>query len=171
MKIIIIHRTASINVPNNDDLKHYHYLYSRDKIINGFSKPEDNINCYDGVYAAHTGGLNTNSIGVALCGMLDFVYKTKKTDYPISKGTCELMFKHVALLAKNYDIPVDGEYVMTHYEVGQKVKENKIKRTPLTSQNLGKIDIIYLHAYPDIEIDKMGDFIRSKIKWYYEKSL
>lgn len=169
MKKIIIHWTAGQNQPNVDDLEHYHYLYSDGLVISGEYKPEDNINCSDGKYAAHTGGLNTNAIGVALCGMLNFDYSTKKADYKISKETCESMFKHVAQLAKKYGIQINDDNIMTHYEVGQKVKENKIKRTPLTSANLGKIDIIYLHAFTDVAVQQMGNFIRDKILWYYRK--
>lgn len=169
MKRIHIHWTAAQSTPNSEDLKHYHYLYTCGAVITGNHKPEDNINCNDGNYAAHTGGLNTNAIGVAFCGMMGFDYKTKKTPYPLDLKTCERGFKHIAELAKKYNIPIDIEHIMTHYEIGQAVKENKIKRTPLTAANIGKIDIIYLHPYNNITPDKMGNFIRQKIQWYYNR--
>lgn len=68
MKRIIIHWTAGTGSPNSVDKHHYHYLIdSQGKIHNGIFTPEDNLNCYDGRYAAHTGGGNTASIGVAMC--------------------------------------------------------------------------------------------------------
>lgn len=50
---------------------------------------------------------------------------------------------------------------MTHYEFG--------KANPKTSSN-GKIDITFLHPFPEIKEDEMGDFIRNKIRWYYKKN-
>ena len=49
---------------------------------------------------------------------------------------------------------------MTHYEFGRK--------NPKTS-SAGKIDIVYLPAYPNILQEELGDFIRNKIKWYFSK--
>ena len=57
MKRIIIHWTAGFGSPNFVDKKHYHYLIdSSGGVHNGDFKPEDNENCNDGKYAAHTGG-------------------------------------------------------------------------------------------------------------------
>lgn len=181
MKRIIIHWTAGKNVPNSDDFSHYHYLYGEDTVIAGKYKPEDNINCKDGAYAAHTGGLNTDSIGVAFCGMMNFSMKTGKdkngkiytiinpSKYPILKQACEVGFKHIAKLAKKYNIPIDEDHVLTHFEVGKKVLMEKIERNQLTAANIGKIDICYLDGYPQVDSSRMGSFIRQKIRWYYDK--
>jgi len=169
MKRIIIHWNAGQNTPNADDFEHYHFMYGNGLIVVGKYKPEDNLNTNDGKYAAHTGGYNTNSIGVAFCGMLGFNSQTKKTPYPIQKQDFENGCKHIAELAKKYNIQITSDLILTHYEVGQSVKQNKIKRTPLTSANLGKIDIIYLPFYPNVSAEKMGNFIRDKIQWYYDK--
>ena len=69
-------------------------------------------------------------------------------------------FKLVAELCKKYNIPVTPKTVLTHYEFGQ--------ANPKTS-SYGKIDIIYLHAYPQIQKEAMGDFIRNKVIWYLSK--
>ena len=157
MKRIIIHWTAGVNKPNATDLHHYHYLIdSEGKIYNGNFKPEDNENCQDGRYAQHTGGGNTGSIGVSLCGMCGFRSSHDVGKYPLTKKQIEAMFKLCADLCKKYNISIDN--VMTHYEFG--------KSHPQTS-SAGKIDIIYLPPYPNITTDKIGDFIRGKIKWYY----
>lgn len=166
MKRIIIHWNAGQNTPNADDFIHYHFMYGNGKITAGKYKPEDNENTRDGNYAAHTGGLNTGSLGLALCGNLNFNSQTHATPYPLQKQDFENMCKDAAKFAKKWNIPIKLGSVMTHYEVGQLVKENNIKRTPLTSANLGKIDIIYLPFYPDVTPEKMGDFIREKIEWY-----
>lgn len=162
MKKIIIHWTAGTNQPCNTDYEHYHYLINKDGIIcKGKYEVRDNENCNDGKYAQHCGGGNTGAIGVSMCGM--YVPKNvniKDTKYPLTKKQCEATFKLVAELCKKYNISISPQTVMTHYEFGQK--------NPKTS-SYGKIDIIFLHAYPNVKQLEMGDFIRNKIRWYYEK--
>ncbi|MBO6271615.1 N-acetylmuramoyl-L-alanine amidase [bacterium] len=161
MKRIILHWTAGVGSPNSVDLKHYHYLVdNKGNVHCGIYKPEDNLNCYDGRYAAHTGGGNTSSIGVALCGMCGFSGVNNVGKYPLTRVQCERMFMLVAELAKKYNIPVTATNIMTHYEFGLK--------NPKTS-SAGKIDIIYLPPFPGIAKDKVGDFIRSKVRWYLGK--
>lgn len=160
MKRIIIHWTAGTYTPNAQDREHYHYLVdSKGGVHSGNYKPEDNKNCSDGKYAAHTGGGNTDSIGVAFCGMCGFVTSNpiKSTQFPLTKQQCEAGFKYIAQLAKKYNISVTPQTVMTHYEFGIK--------NPKTS-SAGKIDIVYLPPYPEVSKDKIGNFIRSKVRWY-----
>ena len=158
MKRIIIHWTAGANKPNATDLQHYHFLVdSEGKVYNGKYKPEDNENCTDGRYAQHTGGGNTGSIGVSMCGMCGFRSSADVGKYPLTKKQCEATFKLCAQLSKAYNIPITTQTVMTHYEFG--------KAHPQTS-SAGKIDIIYLPPYKEQTTDKIGDFIRNKIRWY-----
>lgn len=162
MKRIIIHWTGSTYQPNSVDYEHYHYLITGDGLtINGKYKPEDNENCYDGKYAAHTGGGNTGSIGIALCGMYKFVLGvTNSTKYPLKLVQCEAAWKKIAEISKKYNIPITKENIMTHYEFG---------KTHPNTESYGKIDIMYLHPYPLVPTSNIGDFIRNKIKWYYER--
>lgn len=157
---IIIHWTAGQNQPNNIDYQHYHFLINGNGLkVEGKHKPEDNENCQDGNYAQHTGGGNTGAIGVALCGMLGYVSARNVGKYPLKKTQCEAAFKAIAELCKKYKIPVTKETVMTHYEFG--------KSHPKTT-SAGKIDITWL-PYPNLTPDKVGDFIRNKIRWYYQR--
>ena len=159
MKRIIIHWTAGNYSVNTDILNSYHYVINNiGKIIPCNHRPEDNEDCTDGNYAPHTGGGNTGSIGVAMCGMyVDENTNIKYTKYPLTKIQCETTFQLVAELAKKYNIEITPETVLTHYEFG--------KKHPQTS-SAGKIDIIYLTAYPHVEACDVGDFIRTKVKWY-----
>lgn len=161
MKRLILHWTGGTNQPCNTDYEHYHYLVNGDGVVVcGKYKPEDNLNCSDGKYAQHTGGGNTGSIGVAMCGMYGFKGVNNIGKYPLMKKQCEGTFKLCAEICSKYNIPITKNTVMTHYEFG--------KSHPKTS-SAGKIDIIYLPPYPEQSTDKIGDFIRNKVRWYYSQ--
>ena len=161
MKKIILHWTAGNHTPNKIDLEHYHFLIDGNgKCHTGKFKPKDNLNCYDGKYAQHTGGGNTNSIGIAMCGMMDYLSPQKIGSYPISKNQFEAFCKKIAEIAHQYKIPILKNTIMTHYEFGLNYPK---------STSYGKIDITFLPPYPDVSACDIGDFIRTKIKWYFTK--
>lgn len=161
MKRIIIHWSAGTYMPNSVDLEHYHFLVDdKGKVYNGKYKPEDNLNCNDGRYAAHTGGGNTGSIGIALCAMLGYKDIKNVGKYLIKPVQIEALYQKCAELCRQYNIPITSDTVMTHYEFGLK--------NPNTSSK-GKIDIVYLPTNPSLTCAQVGDFIRGKIKWYYGK--
>ena len=161
MKRIIIHWTAGGAVPNSHEKACYHYLVDNfGKIHYGKFKPEANENCLDGEYAAHTGGGNTGSIGVSLCGMMGFKNKHEIGNYPITKIQFESAMQLCAQLSKKFNIPINKTSVLTHYEFG--------KSHPNTT-SAGKIDLIFLPPYSWVEQDEVGNFIRTKIKWYLQK--
>ncbi len=161
MKRIIIHWSAGGYYPTDYEKEHYHFLVDKDGTVhNGKFKPEDNEICRVGKYAAHTGGGNTGSIGVAICAMAGFKSKTSAGDYPIQKKQFERTMELCAKLSKKYNISITPQTVMTHYEFG--------KKNPKTT-SAGKIDIIYIPPYPWVAQDEAGSFIRSKIKWYRQK--
>lgn len=163
MKRIIIHWSAGVYYPTEFEKEHYHFLVDKDgNVHNGKFKPEDNEFCKVGKYAAHTGGGNTGSIGVALCAMAGFKNKNSVGNYPILKKQFESAMEFCAKLCRKYKIDVTPQTVMTHYEFG-------VKNPKTTSA--GKIDIIYLPPYPWVAQVEIGSFIRSKIKWYMVKGV
>lgn len=161
MDRIILHWTAGTYKPNSTEKSHYHFLIDGKGLIHlGVFKPEDNKDCLDGAYAAHTGGGNTGSIGVALCGMAELASSKKDGKYPLTRIQCENAFKFVAELCDKYNIPVTAKTVLTHMEFG-------IAHPRTTSY--GKIDLCYLPPYPYMLRDSVGNFIRNKVKWYLEQ--
>lgn len=159
MNKIVLHWTAGAYKPNATDLEHYHFLIDGEgKKHEGKYRPEDNENCQDGKYAAHTGGGNTGAIGVSMCAMAGFVSPANCGKYPITPVQLEACFKLCAELSKKYNIPVKN--IMTHYEFGL--------NHPKTS-SAGKIDITHIPPYPWVKKEDVGSFIRSKIKWYLQK--
>ena len=163
MKRIIIHWTAGKYYPTQYEKQFYHFLIDKDgKVFEGICVPEDNLDCTDGKYAAHTGGGNTASIGVSMCGMSGFYSRVNAGKYLITKVQFESCMNLCARLSLKYGIPVTKSSVMTHYEFG--------KANPKTS-SFGKIDIVYLPCYPHVAKDDVGNFIRTKIRWYKDKNL
>lgn len=161
MKRIVIHWTAGATVPNSHDKNCYHFLVDGfGKIYNGNFKPIANEVCRTGMYAPHTGGGNTGSIGIAICGMLGFKNKNSIGNYPITKIQFESAMQLCAKVAKEYNIPITRTTVLTHYEFG--------KSHPKTSSS-GKIDIVFLPPYSWVEQNDIGDFIRTKIRWYLQR--
>lgn len=161
MKKIIIHWTAGTYTPNEHEKKCYHFLVDKDgKIHAGFYPPEANLVCKKGKYAMHTGGGNTNAIGVSMCAMAGFVSSKNTGKYPITPKQFEACMKLCADLSKKYNIEITPQTVQTHYEFGL---------THPNTTSAGKIDIIYLPPYPWVSKQDIGSFIRSKIKWYRQK--
>jgi len=162
MKRIIIHWTAGYAVPTTHEKECYHFLIDTlGKTHLGKFKPEANLICRTGLYAQHTGGGNTGSIGVSMCAMAGFKDSRNIGKCPITKVQFEATMKLCATLAKKYNIEITPENIMTHYEFG--------KDHPDTTSH-GKIDIIFLPPFSWIGKDDVGAFIRSKIRWYAENS-
>jgi len=92
--------------------------------------------------------------------MAYFKSKNDVGRFPITRIQFETAMQLCAKLSKQYNIPIKSESILTHYEFGLS--------HPDTS-SVGKIDIVYLPPFPNIKKQVIGDFIRSKIKWYFEK--
>ena len=120
------------------------------KIVNGVHKPQDNLNCKDGNYAAHCGGANTGNIGVAISAMYS-------KDYPIKRKQVEAACKLAAELCNKYGIRITNKTVLTHAEVGKMLPH---------STSAGKIDINNLPCVAVYGVDNVGNWIRNKIQWY-----
>lgn len=119
----------------------------------GNHKPEDNLDCKDGNYAKHTGGRNTNNIGIAICGMYS-------KDYPIKRKQVESACKLAAELCNKYGIRITNKTVLTHAEVGKMLPH---------STSAGKIDIINLPCMAVYGMGNVGNILRNKVQWYRSK--
>ena len=151
---ITFHHTGGTYTPNQTDLNAYHFLIDGDgKIHKGKYKPEDNINCQDGVYARHCGGCNTGNIGIAVCAMYS-------TDYPIKRKQVEAACKLAAELCEKYGIRITNKTVLTHAEVGKMLPH---------STSAGKIDIINLPCMAVYGMENVGNVLRNKCQWYRQR--
>lgn len=152
MKRIIIHHTAGAYKPNITDLKAYHFLVDNlGTVHSGVYKPEDNENCKDGKYAAHTYLGNTGSIGVSACCNYGFNLKHKQSLYPFTLKQFNTICKLCVYLSYKYDIKISNIY--THYGFD---KSKGIHQ--------GKIDITYLPWKPDLNPDEVQNYFRQEIR-------
>src|SRR5574344_1885374 len=107
MKRIILHWTAGGAVPTSYEKEFYHYLVdSIGKVHIGKFKPEANEKCISRMYAAHTGGGNTGSIGVSMWGTAGFKNKFAVGNYPITRVQFEKTMELCAELARKYGIKI-----------------------------------------------------------------
>lgn len=168
---LFLHWDAGVGTVNPTNKEHYHFMVDKNAVIyQGNHTIEDNDNCKDGDYAQHTAGMNSNNIGFSFLGMYGFqTIHWLKAQYPINKRQLEAGLKYCAILCKKYNISIDDDYIMTHYEVSEKVKNNIIPKNNLTDDNIGKVDFIYLPCYPKLKPNEIGYFLRDKIKWYMDK--
>lgn len=110
---------------------------------------------------ASTGGMNSITYNISCAG--------GDVKAPLTKKQCESFFKECAIALKKYGLTVDKFY--THAEIGEMCKDRSIRKLlPFNKylwQNMGKIDLTRLPY--DLKGESPGDFIRKKIKWYYER--
>ena len=110
---------------------------------------------------ASTGGMNSITYNISCAG--------GDIKAPLTKKQCERFFKECALALKKYGLTVDKFY--THAEIGEMCKDRSIRKLlPFNKylwQNEGKIDLTRLPY--DLNGESHGNFIRQKIKWYYDK--
>lgn len=117
---IVTHWTAGAYGASTVDREHYHYLLEgpEGRIVRGDHTPADNDRTGDGDYAAHTKGLNTKSIGIAVCCMAGATESPFQPGrFPLTSAQWEAMAQAVADLCERYGIPCDPRHVLGHGEV------------------------------------------------------
>ena len=158
MKRIIIHWTGGTHTASNTDKNHYHYIIRGDgSIVKGIFGPEDNISTAT-PYAAHTRGMNTGSIGVALAAMhgaTDRPFNAGK--YPITAKQVDALVDLISRLCAQYDIAVTPQTVLTHAEV----------EGTLGAKQRGKWDVTWLPGMDQAgHPSAVGDLLRLKVQTY-----
>jgi len=161
VKRIVMHWTAGGHKANATDKRHYHFIVEGDgTIVPGNHPPEANEVIRDpmngSTYAAHTRGLNTGSIGVAVAAMAG------ATEAPFNAGRAPITEKQlaafcglVARLAKQYGIPVTERTILTHAEV----------QPVLGIRQTGKWDITWLPGMARAgDPLAIGDGLRDRVR-------
>lgn len=116
---VICHWTAGAGWPSEEDRASYHLLCDCvGKIHRGDHPITDNLNTADDDYAAHTRGLNTGSIGLALCGMAGASQSPfAPGKYPLRKAQWNNALIAAADLCRRYRITPDERGLLMHCEV------------------------------------------------------
>ena len=117
---VILHWTAGGPLPSDLDREHYHLLLDRKgtKLWRGEHTIADNDSTADDDYAAHTRGMNTGSIGIALCGMAGAVqHPFRPGPYPITKAQWNAALIAIADLCRRYGIAPTPQTCLMHCEV------------------------------------------------------
>lgn len=167
---ITYHWTGGAYWYNTEIHKAYHFIIDQYGLIfSGKYKIEDNKSkplplILRSNYAHHTGGENSDNIGIAFMGMAGFVEPCNSGEYPLTEKQCEVGWELGAKLALKYSIPIRSEWIATHYERGASHKRRGRK-----TESIGKIDIIHLPYKPELKKEEIGDYIRNKVRWYREK--
>lgn len=110
---------------------------------------------------ASTAGMNSITYNISCCGGMQST--------PLKVKQCEAFFKACAEKLHQFNLTIDKFY--THAEIGQMAKDKTITKllpwNSYLSKNIGKIDLTKLPY--DLKGQSTGDFIRGKVRWYYEK--
>jgi len=156
VKHIVIHWTAGGHTANSKDKASYHFLVEGDgKVVRGDHSVTDNIVTGDNKYAAHTLGLNTNTIGVSMCSMAGA--KESPLDYgsaPFTEVQWNTLAKVVAQLCERYNVKLTNKTVLSHAEV----------QGTLGVKQKNKWDITVIPFIPTVKgATAVGNLFRQKV--------
>jgi hypothetical protein len=157
LKRVIAHWAVTKYKADTISKQHYHKIYEGDGTeVNGIFRPEANIVCVNGRYAAHTRGCNTGSVGVSCAAMFGAMSVDKPGSYPITEKQFDAMCAGIARLCAKYGIAVTPKTVLSHAEV----------ETTLGIKQRGKWDIAVL-PFAGLKTAKTcGDEMRRRVSGY-----
>ena len=156
MKRVILHWSAGGHKANATDKKHYHVIIEGDgKVVRGDHTISDNESTAT-PYAAHTRGLNTGSIGIAVAAMRGAKERPFSAGpSPITSVQVNALVDQTASLCRQHGIPVTRQTVLTHAEV---------ERT-LGVKQRNKWDIMWLPGMTSTgDAIEIGDKLRDRIQ-------
>jgi hypothetical protein len=156
---IVLHWTAGAHRPNAIDLEHYHYLVTGDgEIVLGRHGVAANMRQLQrgDAYAAHTGGLNSYSVGVSFCAMWGAKPGGPFGPAPLLEDQVTAGLRFVGQLCAAWRLnPTDPEHLHTHTEAWTL---HRVRG----SRNHEKWDITVLPYLPEVPADRVGDLLRAE---------
>ena len=155
MKRIVWHWTGGTYSASIYEKRRYHFLIEGDgKVIEG-APPEANKAPLGKDYVRHTGGLNTDSIGIALCAMGGAQEAPFDAGmYPPTRDQLAALVDLSADLCETYGIKVSRHTTLCHSEV-----------RPYFGRGRYKWDINLLPGMKrPVEPTEAGDAIRSRVR-------
>lgn len=152
---VILHWTGGGPRASSIDREHYHFLVEQDgTIVRGRHSIADNDTARDGRYARHTLGLNTGSVGLAVCGMLDARERPfHPGPAPINARQLDILCALTARICARYGIEPGPATVLGHGEVQATLKVAQRQ----------KWDPLVLPWNPGLSRAEVGDLMRAKV--------
>lgn len=152
---VIVHWTAGAHMPSVLDKAHYHFLVTgHGEVVRGIRGP--------GLYLPHTRGLNTGSVGLAICAMAGAVQQPAKSGpYPITRVQWERCAQAAAEILHAYKLPLTESTLLTHSEVTGVY--GILQR--------GKWDINVLPFARELTPEEVHRNLRRKAQWYRDTYL
>lgn len=162
-KRVVIHWTAGRGRASNLDKSHYHFLVQEDgSVVAGIHRIDANDRPHPNPRASHTRGLNTNSVGVSMCGMHNAQERPFDAGtFPLREIQVQVLARLVAQICRRYDIPVTRETVLGHGEV----------QDILNVRQRFKWDPMILPWKRDLNFRQTGDYMRELIRNAMEEDI
>lgn len=158
MKRIALHWTGGTHKASAYDREHYHELAQGDGTrVLGAKAPESNKAPLGPDYVRHTGGMNTDTIGLAICAMGGNDVKERplnKGRYAPTQASIDTLCVMAAEYCATYGIKVTPDTVFIHAEV-----------RPRWGRGVYKWDITVLPGHDrQLSSKDAGDILRAQIK-------
>lgn len=159
---VICHWTGGAYAVSALDQEHYHVILGLKggqlDVVRGDHAIADNDATGDGLYAAHTRGLNTGSIGLSVACMAGAV-RGKAGQFPLTELLFERLAQAAAECCHAYGIAVTPRTVLQHGEVERN----------LGKPQAGKWDVCWLPFEPRLSSPEVCDLFRRKVIWYRDR--
>jgi hypothetical protein len=157
MRRVVVHWTAGGPKASENDLSHYHFLVEGPpdfRVVRGTHPVVANLSTSDGDYAAHTKGLNTQSIGISACAMANAVEKPfNPGPHPLVEPQWVILAHMAAELCLYYRLALSEKTVLQHGEV------QRVYGAPQS----GKWDITKLPFRPEMSKADVGEAFRDLV--------
>ena len=146
MTRIVLHHSGSAGKPTADDLEHYHRIVDAGGMVHSGRHPisanAPGRKLAPGTYAAHTAGLNTGAIGLAMSAM-----HGARWDDPQGSTKCfpterqvDAFIREAARLCRVYGIQPTRKTVLTHAEVQTTLGVRQAAKWDFDYDPCGKLD-------------------------------
>lgn len=162
---LVIHWTGGGPDPSAYERTRYHYLVTQPTgyVVPGVPVALNMRRISRAArYAAHTGGMNSFSVGLAFCGMLGAGRGRRFGRYPLAEHQVRRGLAFVAFACRLWGLdPANPAHLFTHHEAWTL---HRVKG----AANDAKWDVNELAFAPELAPDQVGDWLRAECRATYD---